>query len=45
MSTTGARKEALEHVFYFHYLVQFKNTSEAQVQALVDWRSEVNTIH
>ena len=44
-SMTGARKEALECVPCIHYLVQFKDTNETQVQALVDSRSEVNAIH
>ena len=33
---TGTKEEALERVLYIHYPVQFKNTSEAQVQALID---------
>ena len=44
-STTGAREETLERVSCIHYLVQFKNTSEAQVQALIVSESEVNAIH
>ena len=43
--TTGVREEALERVSCIHYLVQFKNTSRAQVQALVDSESEFNAIH
>ena len=42
---TDAREEALECVFCIHYLVQFKDKSDAQVQTLVDSRSEVNAIH
>ena len=41
---TGAREEALEHVLYIHYPVQFKNF-KTQVQALVDLRSEANAIY
>ena len=44
-STTGARKEALKRVSYIDYLVQFKNTNEAQIQALIDSGSEVNAIY
>ena len=51
-SMTGASKEALEQegalerVPCIHYLVQFKkDMSKAQVQALIDSGSEVNTIH
>ena len=44
-STTGAREEALERVPCIHYPVQFKNTSETQVQVLIDSRSEINAIH
>ena len=43
---TVAREKALERIPCIHYLIQFKkNTSKAQVQALIDSRSEVNTIH
>ena len=42
---TDASKEALERVPCIHYSVSFKNTSEAQVQALIDLGSEVNAIH
>ena len=43
---TGAREEALERVLCIHYSVQFKkDTSKAQVQALIDSGSEVNAIH
>ena len=42
---TCTREEALERVSYIHYPVQFKNTSKAQVQALINLGSEVNTIH
>ena len=42
---TGAREEALERVSCIHYPVQFKDTKEAQVQALIDSESEVNAIH
>ena len=46
MSVIGAREEALERVPYIHYLVQFKkDTSKAQIQALIDSRSEVNAIY
>ena len=45
MSTTGAREEALKHVSCMQYPVQFKVMSKAQGQALIDSRSEVNTIH
>ena len=44
-SMTGAREETLKRISYIHYLVQFKNMNEAQVQALVDSGSEVNTIY
>ena len=44
-STTGAREEDLKCVPYIYYPVQFKNTNEAQVQALIDSGSEVNAIH
>ena len=42
---TSARKEALECVSYIYYPVQFKDTSKAQVQALINSGSEVNAIH
>ena len=42
---TGAREEALERVPCIHYLVQFKDTDKAPVQALIDSGSEVNAIH
>ena len=43
---TGAREEALERIPCIHYSVQFKkDTSKAQVQALIDSGSEVNAIH
>ena len=42
---TDVKKKALEHVSYIYYLIQFKDTSEAPVQALVDLESEVNAIH
>ena len=46
MLVTGTREEALERVSCIHYLVQFrKNTSKAQVQALIESESEVNAIH
>ena len=44
-STTDARNEALECVFFIYYPVQFKDKNEAQVQVLVNSRSEVNAIH
>ena len=45
-SMTGAREEALERIPCIHYSVQFKkDTSKAQVQALIDSGSEVNAIH
>ena len=45
MLMTGARKKALKCVSYIHYPVQFKDISEAQVQALIDSEIEVNAIH
>ena len=45
MLMTGGREEALERVPYIHYLVQFKDTSKTQVQALINSGSEVNAIH
>ena len=43
---TIAREKTLEHILCIHYLVQFKkDTSKAQVQALINSESEVNTIH
>ena len=44
MSTTGARKEALERVPYIHYPVQLKK-NKAPVQALIDSECEVNVIY
>ena len=44
-STTSAREEALERVSCIYYPVRFKDTNKAQVQALIDSESEVNTIH
>ena len=45
-SMTDARKESLERIPCIYYLVQFeKDTNQAQVQALIDSRSEVNAIH
>ena len=43
MSMTGPRVEALERIPCIHYLVQFKKDM-AKVRALIDSRSEVNTI-
>ena len=43
-SVTDARKEALEHVSYIHYPIQFKK-NKTQVQALVGSGSEVNAMH
>ena len=40
---TGPRTEALKHVLYIHYPVQFKKNT-AEVWALIDSRSEVNTM-
>lgn len=45
MSMTSAKEETLEYVPYIHYPVQFKNTSEALVQVLINLRSEVNAIY
>ena len=45
MSTTGARKEALERVPYIYYRFQFIGMSKAQAQALIDSGSEVNAIY
>ena len=45
MLVTGASKEALKRVPYIHYPVQFKDTDQAPVQALIDSMSEVNAIH
>ena len=43
---TGVREEALERVLCIHYSVQFKkDTNKAQVQALINSGSEVNSIH
>ena len=43
---TGTREEALECILSIYYSVQFqKNTSKAQVQALINSGSEVNAIH
>ena len=42
---TGASEEALECVPCIHYLVQFKDTDKAPMQALIDSGSEVNAIH
>ena len=44
-STNGAREEALERVPCIYYLVQFKDTDRAPVQALIDSGSEVNAVH
>ena len=45
MSMIGASREALERVFCIYYLVQFKDTNKAPLQALIDSGSEVNAIH
>ena len=45
MLMTGASEEALKRVFCIYYPIQFKNTSEAQVQALVNLGNEVNVIY
>ena len=46
MLMTGAKEEALERVFYIHYLVQFKKDADKTlVQALIDLKSEVNAIY
>ena len=42
---TSARKEALEHIPYIYYPVQFKNTNKTQIQILVDSENEVNAIY
>ena len=42
---TSASEEALKYVFCIYYLVQFKDTDKASVQALIDSGSEVNAIH
>ena len=45
---TSTREEALvlEHVLCIYYPFQFKkNANETQIQALIDSKSEVNTIH
>ena len=42
---TSTRKKTLEHIHYIHYPVWFKNTNKTQVQAVIDSRSKVNTIH
>ena len=42
---TGAGEKALERVLCIYYPVQFKDTSEVQVQALINSESEVNAIH
>ena len=42
---TGAREKALKRIPYIYYPVQFKDMSEAQIQAMVDSESEINTIH
>ena len=40
------QEKALERVPYIYYSVQLKkNTSKAQVQALINSESEVNAIH
>ena len=44
-SMTDAREKALKRVPCIHYPVQFKGTSETQVQALINSGSEVNAIH
>ena len=41
----GAGKEALERGPCIDYPIQFKNMDKALVQALIDSRSEVNTIY
>ena len=41
----AAREKALKCVSYIRYLVQFKDTNETQVQALIDSRSKINIIH
>ena len=43
-SMTGAREEALEHVLYIYYPVQFKRDT-TRIQALIDSGSEVNAIY
>ena len=40
---TGPRTEALEHVLYIYYPIQFKKDM-AEIQALIDSRSEVNAM-
>ena len=45
-SIIDAKKKALKHIPYIHYPVQFKkNANETQVQALINSKSEVNTIY
>ena len=45
-SLTGTREEALTHISYIYYLVQFKkNINQTQIQVLINSESEVNTIH
>ena len=46
-SITNARKEALvlDYVLYIHYPVQFKrNAHGTQAEALIDFRSKINTM-
>ena len=40
----GAREKALECVPCIHYPVQFEDTNETQVYALIDLSSEVNAM-
>ena len=40
-----AREEALEHVSYIHYPVQFKDMDKTSVQTLINSESEVNIIY
>ena len=42
---TDASEEALERISCIHYLVQFKDTDKALVQALINSWSKVNAIH
>ena len=42
---TSAREKAVEYIFYIHYPIQFKDTSEAQIQALINLGNKVNAIH
>ena len=45
LSITGGKGETLKCISYIRYPIQFKETNEYQVQALINLVNEVNVIY